>query len=45
MEMAHLKRIQKDLTFMSYIKGKNGNKSELISHKRKIKGANIIRNK
>lgn len=41
--MVHLKKIQKNLTFMNYIKKKN-NKSEILHSQNKIKGANILKN-
>lgn len=43
-EMVQLKKIQKNLTFMNYMKSKT-NKSEILHNRNKIKGANIIKNK
>jgi hypothetical protein len=42
--MIQLKKIQRNLTFMNYMKSKT-NKSEILNYKNKIKGANIIKNK
>ncbi len=41
--MSQLKKIQKKLTFMNYMKSKT-NKSEILHYNNKIKGANIIKN-
>lgn len=43
-ESVRLKKIQKKLTFMNYIKGKSG-KSEILQSSKKVRGANIIKNK